>query len=59
VKIPVTIKCRLGVDKLESYEFIHDFVKKVSTESGVDHFIIHARKAILNLDPKKNRSSIL
>ena len=27
VSIPVTIKCRLGVDDLDSYDFVHNFIK--------------------------------
>ena len=30
VNIPVTIKCRLGVDDLDSYEFVNNFVKTVN-----------------------------
>lgn len=55
VKIPVTVKTRIGIDEQDSYEFLHDFVKTVS-EAGCNAFIIHARKAILNgLSPKQNR----
>ena len=32
VNIPVTVKCRLGVDEFDSYEFAHKFVKRVSEE---------------------------
>jgi tRNA-dihydrouridine synthase A len=46
-KIPVTVKCRLGVDDFDSYEYCSDFIKKVSEEAKVDHFIMHARKAHL------------
>jgi len=55
VDIPVTIKTRLGVDDHYSYEYMRDFVGKVA-ESGVDVFVMHARKAILaGLSPKQNR----
>jgi len=55
VSIPVTIKTRLGVDDHYSYEYMRDFVGKV-TESGCDVFIMHARKAVLaGLSPKQNR----
>jgi tRNA-dihydrouridine synthase A len=47
VGIKVTIKCRLGVDEFDSYEFAKEFVNKVHEEGGIQHFIIHARKAIL------------
>lgn len=53
---PITIKCRIGIDKEERYEFIANFVKEIS-EIGIDVFIIHARNAILNgLSPRQNRS---
>jgi len=57
VKIPVTIKTRLGVDDLDSYEFVHEFVTKTSEKGGVTHFIMHARKAYLKgLNPTENRN---
>ena len=56
VSIPVSIKCRLGVDNHESYEFLHNFVSIVS-QSGVKTFIIHARNGILKgLSPRQNRN---
>lgn len=55
VKIPVTVKCRIGIDDSEEYEFLKTFVKKVHA-AGCDMFIIHARKAWLKgLSPKENR----
>ncbi len=55
VKIPITIKTRIGIDDQDSYSFLENFVKSVS-EAGCNTFIIHARKAILSgLSPKKNR----
>ena len=55
VDIPVTVKTRIGVDELDSVEFLHDFIARVA-ESGVRTFIIHARKAWLKgLSPKQNR----
>lgn len=55
VDIPVTIKCRIGIDEQDSYDFLQKFVDK-SVEKGVDTFIIHARKAWLSgLSPKQNR----
>ena len=54
--IHVSVKCRIGVDEFESYEFFKNFISTVA-ESGCDTFIIHARKAFLTgLDPKKNRT---
>jgi len=55
VKVPVTIKCRLGVDHHEDYEFLYNFVKIVQNV-GIKHFIIHARNGILKgLSPRQNR----
>eukprot|EP00826_Nyctotherus_ovalis_P058899 TRINITY_DN8145_c0_g1_i1.p1 TRINITY_DN8145_c0_g1~~TRINITY_DN8145_c0_g1_i1.p1 ORF type:complete len:309 (-),score=70.88 TRINITY_DN8145_c0_g1_i1:61-987(-) len=54
--VPVTVKCRLGVDDHDSFEELTKFVATVSS-SGVKHFIIHARKAFLDgLNPKENRN---
>ena len=53
--IPTTVKSRIGIDDLDSYEFLHKFMTTVST-AGCQHFIIHARKAWLSgLSPKQNR----
>ncbi len=53
--IPVTVKSRIGIDDLDSYEFLHEFIDTVK-QSGCQHFIIHARKAWLSgLSPKQNR----
>jgi len=55
VKIPVTVKCRIGIDDSEDYVFLENFVKTLNT-AGCDTFIIHARKAWLKgLSPKENR----
>ena len=55
VKIPVTVKHRLGINNIESYEFVSDFVEKVS-KAGCTTFIAHARNAVLKgLSPKENR----
>lgn len=55
VKIPVTVKHRLGIDEVDSYSFVQDFVAKVS-EAGCTTFFVHARNAILKgLSPKENR----
>ena len=56
-KIPITVKCRLGVDDLDSYEFTKKFISEVSKNGGVKHFVVHARKALLKgLNPAENRS---
>ena len=55
VKIPVTVKTRIGIDDLDSYEFLCDFVQKVES-AGCRELIVHARKAWLSgLSPKENR----
>lgn len=55
VKIPVTVKCRIGVDEQDSYEALCHFIHRISV-AGCQVFIIHARKAWLNgLSPKENR----
>lgn len=55
VKIPVTVKTRIGIDELDSYEFLCDFVEKVKN-TGCRELIVHARKAWLSgLSPKENR----
>jgi len=55
VKVPVTIKCRLGIDHHEDYEFLYNFVNIVQN-AGIKHFIIHARNGILKgLSPRQNR----
>ncbi|TYK65311.1 tRNA dihydrouridine(20/20a) synthase DusA [Colwellia echini] len=53
--IPVTVKSRIGIDDLDSYEFLHTFISEVA-KADCKHFIIHARKAWLTgLSPKQNR----
>jgi len=53
--IPITVKTRLGIDELDSYEFLTDFISQVA-DAGCDIFILHARKAWLQgLSPKENR----
>ncbi len=55
VKIPVTIKCRIGVDEQDSYKQLVHFIT-LNAQAGCKVFIIHARKAWLNgLSPKENR----
>jgi len=55
VDVPVTVKHRIGIDDLDSYEHLHHFLTTVSA-AGCDTFIVHARKAILKgLSPKQNR----
>ncbi len=56
VSIPVTVKCRIGIDREESYDFLRHFIVTVA-ESGCTTFIVHARNAWLDgLSPKENRN---
>ncbi len=53
--LPVTVKHRTGIDDLDSYAFLCDFVGQVA-DAGCEVFIVHARKAWLSgLSPKENR----
>ncbi len=55
VSIDVTVKHRIGIDEIDSYEFVRDFVGTVA-DAGCRTFIVHARNAILKgLTPKENR----
>lgn len=54
--IPITVKHRIGIDDMESYDQLSDFVSLIS-QKGCQHFIVHARKAWLTgLSPKENRT---
>jgi tRNA-dihydrouridine synthase A len=55
VSIPVTVKCRLGIDDQDPDEALERFTRAVE-EAGVDALIVHARKAWLKgLSPRENR----
>jgi tRNA-dihydrouridine synthase A len=55
VSVPVTVKCRIGIDDHDDYDFFAGFIATVRT-AGVGTFIVHARKAHLQgLSPKENR----
>ncbi|KAH1250520.1 tRNA-dihydrouridine(20/20a) synthase [Glycine max] len=55
--VPVSVKCRIGVDDHDSYNELCDFIYQVSSLSPTKHFIIHSRKALLNgISPAENRS---
>jgi len=55
VRLPVTVKCRIGVDARDDYEFFAQFVDAIAA-AGIDALIVHARAAILGgLTPKENR----
>src|SRR5580704_16038554 len=53
--LPVTVKCRIGIDERDDYGFFSTFVEAVAG-AGIDALIVHARAAILGgLSPKQNR----
>ena len=55
VSIPVTVKHRLGIDRMDAYDFVRRFVETLA-RAGCGTFIVHARNAILKgLSPKDNR----
>ena len=55
VKVPVTVKCRIGIDQQNPDEALFAFTNSVKT-AGVDALIVHARKAWLKgLSPRENR----
>jgi tRNA-dihydrouridine synthase A len=55
-ELPITVKCRIGVDDLDNDEFLQKFISTLA-DAGCQTFIIHARIAILKgLSPKENRS---
>ena len=55
VSVPVTVKCRIGIDNNDSDSFLQSFIEQVA-RAGCETFIIHARIAILQgLSPKENR----
>jgi tRNA-dihydrouridine synthase A len=56
VRIPVTVKHRIGLGRDESYAFVRDFVGTVAERGGATVFVVHARNAWLEgLSPKQNR----
>jgi len=55
VAIPVTVKCRIGIDDQDSERDLKRFIDTVA-DAGVTTFVVHARKAWLSgLSPKENR----
>ncbi|XP_010241244.1 PREDICTED: uncharacterized protein LOC104585905 isoform X2 [Nelumbo nucifera] len=54
--VPVSVKCRIGLDDHDSYSELCNFIDIVASQSPTRHFIIHARKALLNgISPAENR----
>lgn len=55
VSVPVTVKCRIGIDDQDAEESLDTFIDTVA-DAGCETFIVHARKAWLDgLSPKENR----
>jgi tRNA-dihydrouridine synthase A len=55
VSVPVTVKCRIGVDDQDAEQSLFELVDQ-SAKAGVTSFVVHARKAWLKgLSPKENR----
>jgi len=55
VRVPVTVKSRIGIDEQDDYGFLRAFIDEVAG-AGCEVFVIHARKAVLaGLSPKENR----
>ncbi|WP_035018684.1 tRNA dihydrouridine(20/20a) synthase DusA [Caulobacter sp. UNC358MFTsu5.1] len=55
VKVPVTVKCRIGVDDQDPEQSLFELID-LSAQAGVASFVVHARKAWLKgLSPKENR----
>jgi tRNA-dihydrouridine synthase A len=53
--IPVTVKCRIGIDERDSFADLRDFARRVA-DAGCASLIVHARKAWLKgLSPRENR----
>jgi tRNA-dihydrouridine synthase A len=53
--VPVTVKCRIGIDDQDPEPALENFAQAVE-QAGVDALIVHARKALLKgLSPKENR----
>jgi tRNA-dihydrouridine synthase A len=56
VDTPLSVKSRIGVDDMQNYEELTNFIEIVNN-AGCDNFVIHARKAWLQgLSPKENRT---
>jgi tRNA-dihydrouridine synthase A len=56
VTIPVTVKCRTGIDAMDSFGELASFIDEVAKRGGCRTFIVHARIAVLSgLSPRENR----
>ncbi|MBA2239329.1 MAG: tRNA dihydrouridine(20/20a) synthase DusA, partial [Lysobacter sp.] len=54
-RVPITVKCRLGIDDDEHYQVFRAFIDRIA-DAGCRTFVVHARNAWLKgLSPKENR----
>ena len=53
--LPISVKTRLGFDNNDSPDFLEKFIRHCA-DAGCEVFFIHARKALLKLKPRQNRS---
>ncbi|KAJ1660897.1 hypothetical protein IWQ61_000252 [Dispira simplex] len=51
--LPLSIKCRTGVDNQGGPEFLRSFIEAITSQTQVQHVVVHARKALLYLDQAK------
>ncbi|KAJ1967666.1 hypothetical protein IWQ62_001714 [Dispira parvispora] len=56
--LPLSIKCRTGVDDQAGPEFLRSFIEVVTSQTQVQHVVVHARKALLHLDQAKKNLMI-
>lgn len=56
VQCGITIKCRIGIDDLDSYEDLRTFINTSCLQTGVRKVVLHARKAVSGLNTKQNRA---
>ena len=54
--LPVTVKVRIGVGEQQSYGFFSSMVRRLVECAGIEHVIVHCRRAVLGLSPRLNRS---
>lgn len=54
VYVPVSIKCRIGVNKPANYHWFKEWLFAYISQTGISHYIVHSRIAKLNFNPRKN-----
>ena len=54
--LPLSVKCRIGVDGQHSYTHFSDMVRRLVDDVDISHLIVHCRRAVLGLSPLSNRS---